>query len=63
MKVKGILLSESNLCFIGKKGRRGRRGADDDEDFEKERHRAKPLGTGYGRSELFKVEKGLLHYG
>ncbi|XP_053402464.1 chromodomain-helicase-DNA-binding protein 8-like isoform X5 [Mercenaria mercenaria] len=47
----------------GKKGRRGRRGDDDDEDFEKERHRAKPAGTGYGRSELFKVEKGLLHYG
>lgn len=45
-----------------KKGRRGRRG-DDDDDFEKERHRAKPSGTGYGRSELFKVEKGLLHYG
>ena len=47
----------------GRKGRRGRKGADDDDDFEKERHRAKPAGTGYGRSELFKVEKGLLHYG
>lgn len=46
----------------GRKGRRTRRG-DDDDDFEKERHRAKPTGTGYGRSELFKVEKGLLHYG
>ena len=46
----------------GRKGR-GRRKGDDDTDFESERHVAKSYGPGYGRSELFKVEKGLLVYG
>ena len=45
------------------RGRRGRRRHDEDTDFESERHVAKSRGPGYGRSELFKVEKGLLVYG
>ena len=32
---------------VGRKGRRGRRGEDEDMDFEKERHRAKATGIGY----------------
>ena len=45
------------------RGRRGKRKQDEDTDFESERHVAKSHGPGYGRSELFKVEKGLLVFG
>ena len=45
------------------RGRRSKRKQDEDTDFENERHASKNRGPGYGRSELFKVEKGLLVYG
>ena len=57
--------SGSDTDSRSQKGRRGRgrhRG-DEDTDFESERHVAKSHGPGYGRSELFKVEKGLLVFG